>query len=255
MQPQRGFVYVIGVIGILLNLVILGTATYYTLRQHNAPNGEFGQVTTLSQNIDDLLQERAIHNNTPSASVDTLAPAGETPEFILTGTATNTEVVHVRIRAITPAKATGYTSLYTQENIPVIDGHWWLKFSAYSLAGFSPPYNIQVDTTVSDNIQMLTSKDLSITFPPTISANVVSGTAPLTVIFTVGFLGLGNYWVEFGDGTRADTTCAQWKPETDACLKMDTITHTYSAPGTYTATYIDPHESNRVTGSVTISVK
>lgn len=70
-----------------------------------------------------------------------------------------------------------------------------------------------------------------------LGANVTSGNAPLVVIFDVQFIGLLYNWVDFGDGTRADAVCDQWKPDTDACIKMKTITHTYALPGVYTVTY------------------
>ena len=81
---------------------------------------------------------------------------------------------------------------------------------------------------------------------------------PLTVQFSLDYLGLGDHWVEFGDGQQVDITCISYKPDTDACIKFNNlISHTYTQPGTYTAKYMDGYRDARaeVTGSATITVR
>lgn len=78
-----------------------------------------------------------------------------------------------------------------------------------------------------------------------LTANVSSGAAPLSVIFTVSGP-ISSYAIDFGDGTKgagtaSDTNCAKQV----AC----TIQHTYSTAGTYTASL-----TSGGTGSVTITV-
>lgn len=89
--------------------------------------------------------------------------------------------------------------------------------------------------------------------PSYISATPASGSAPLTITFTPGFLGLGGHPVDFGDGTNTEATCAEFKPDTDACIRMNTLTHIYTKPGTYTVIYKDLHPE-KVWGTVTIVV-
>lgn len=94
-----------------------------------------------------------------------------------------------------------------------------------------------------------------------IAANITSGKAPLTVTFSVKYMGLGSHWVEFGDGQKADVACSAYKPETDACIAYNQeISHTYTRSGTYRATYIEEDRgANGIQetdiGSVTITVQ
>ncbi|MBX4192301.1 hypothetical protein KW798_02325 [Candidatus Parcubacteria bacterium] len=66
------------------------------------------------------------------------------------------------------------------------------------------------------------------------------GVAPLQVSVEPYFMGLGNHWIDFSDNTpRVDAACAEWKPDTDACVKMKTITHTYLTAGVYPVRYVE----------------
>lgn len=95
----------------------------------------------------------------------------------------------------------------------------------------------------------------------TISAAVVSGSAPFTVKFSVAYMELGSYWVEFGDGQQAGVTCSAYKPDSDICVIFNnTISHTYLQPGVYTVKYMersyDAIESEtKAIGFVVITVK
>lgn len=60
---------------------------------------------------------------------------------------------------------------------------------------------------------------------PTFSASPSSGSAPLTVTFSPSSGFSGYYAVNFGDGTSAT-------------LRSGSTSHTYSAPGTYTASFV-----------------
>ncbi len=87
-----------------------------------------------------------------------------------------------------------------------------------------------------------------------LAASLAYGTAPLTVTFTPAFAGLGDHWIEFGDGTRASTSCAESKPDTDRCIRMNTLTHTYTTAGTYVATYKEQNTKADTIGTATITV-
>jgi len=88
----------------------------------------------------------------------------------------------------------------------------------------------------------------------TFSASPTSGVAPLTVTFDTAFLGMGEQWVDFGDGARADAGCVQYKSEND-CIKMKPITHTYTTAGDYTASYKERDSgADKIWGTATISV-
>jgi len=247
-------------IGIVVVVVLFAGGWWY-LNQSSAPaTPATTELPTVQQNQQPTSQPTA-NKPKPSATVDKLAPADHMPEFIVTGTAANTDSVSISVRAITPAKATGYTGLFTQENVPAVNGHWSVTISAYAFSGFSPPYNVLVETSVSGKREMLANKDLVLTLPPTITANVLAGNAPLTVQFSVAYMGLGDHWVEFGDGQQENITCSAYKPETDACTTYnDKVSHTYTQPGTYAAKYMEGNRGANgmtadVTGSVTITVR
>lgn len=94
------------------------------------------------------------------------------------------------------------------------------------------------------------SKDSSAS---TITANIREGKAPLTVQFSVEYMGLGTYWVEFGDGQKVNVTCTAYKPETDACIAYNReISHTYTQPGKYQAIYVE--ESHDASGTLKIGI-
>lgn len=217
--------------------------------------------TAATQENQGPISQTSANNPKPSATVDKLVPAGSSAGFVVSGTAANTSSLSVSVRAITPAKFTGYTGLYTQDNVPVVSGRWSVTFPANALSGFSLPHNILVEAIVSGEREMLASKDMSLTLPPTITANVTSGNAPLAVEFSVTYLGLLDQWVVFGDGQQADITCSAYKPDTDACATYtDKVSHTYTQPGTYTVKYMQRNggangTTEDVTGSVVIAVR
>jgi hypothetical protein len=67
----------------------------------------------------------------------------------------------------------------------------------------------------------------------TFSASPKSGEAPLTVRFASALSEPEHYTIDFGDGTRAQySLCAESDPA------QCSLSHTYSAPGTYQATLI-----------------
>lgn len=74
-----------------------------------------------------------------------------------------------------------------------------------------------------------------------ITATILNSKSPLNVLFNVDYIGLGNYWIEFGDATKSDfVKCVKYKPDTDACLEYKTMfIHTYTKPGTYIAQYVN----------------
>jgi hypothetical protein len=92
------------------------------------------------------------------------------------------------------------------------------------------------------------------------------GSAPMTVshlignvgspiMFTFSFRGLGDQWVDYGDGSRDNVTCAQWKTDTDMCLKMNTLYHTYTKAGTFTVSYMERDVGAKGTIDQTILTK
>ena len=97
---------------------------------------------------------------------------------------------------------------------------------------------------------------------PVIFANLTTGNAPHSVMFSVGYRGLADHWIEFGDGERVDIACSQFKPDTDACISFNkTLFHTYTKAGTYKAKYLEGGRNangiltGEVIGSVVITVK
>ncbi|HEV3245379.1 MAG TPA: PKD domain-containing protein [Candidatus Paceibacterota bacterium] len=87
---------------------------------------------------------------------------------------------------------------------------------------------------------------------PSLSANPTSGTAPLSVTFSVPGVSAQNYWaINFGDGQNAS-------------LIQGSVTHQYAANGTYTASAVSDYPCLHATpfceiaqqtyGSVTITV-
>jgi PKD repeat protein len=49
------------------------------------------------------------------------------------------------------------------------------------------------------------------------------------------FYELGDNYIKFGDGAQALVKCAEFKPNTDACIRIAPVTHTYTSAGTYIA--------------------
>jgi len=70
--------------------------------------------------------------------------------------------------------------------------------------------------------------------PAVLSVTPLQGKAPLTVTIQPNFYELGDNYILFGDGTSALVTCAEFKPRTDACVRITPVTHTYTRPATYT---------------------
>lgn len=91
-----------------------------------------------------------------------------------------------------------------------------------------------------------------------ITTNVTSGSAPLVVTFTPRFMGMGEIWIEFGDGQRVRPSC-EAKPDTDGCKGeyMSPIVHTYTKAGIYTVTYSNTHPggNKEIFGTVVVSAK
>lgn len=88
-----------------------------------------------------------------------------------------------------------------------------------------------------------------------LTADLTYGPSPLTVTFTPGFIGMGDHWIDFGDGETSRPSCAEAKPNTDACLRMHTLTHTYIQAGIYIAEYRERNKTIDTLGTVTITVK
>ena len=94
--------------------------------------------------------------------------------------------------------------------------------------------NHQVEKTVeSSNSRDGFSGKLNI-----LSVNTATGSVPLEVTFSIGDgWGLGTIWIDFGDGSKELVSCKKSKPDTDGCSELGPVTHTYTTPGTYLATY------------------
>ncbi|MDP2648411.1 MAG: PKD domain-containing protein, partial [bacterium] len=80
----------------------------------------------------------------------------------------------------------------------------------------------------------------------TFSASPTSGSAPLTTTFRAKLPVAGEYALNFGDNTATLTfsvregACSDGTDHATCGLSLDAARHTYTSPGTYTATLTDP---------------
>lgn len=98
---------------------------------------------------------------------------------------------------------------------------------------------------------------------PPFSATPMSGSAPLTVHFTVAQGARQGYFIDFGDGTRAmNVSCESLPMLNDTCFFPTQLTHTYPKAGVYTpyllsgpVCLVPVPDCPKVNGTVTISVQ
>ena len=80
----------------------------------------------------------------------------------------------------------------------------------------------------------------SATVVETFSASPTTGPSPLSVEFSGGLNSFGMHTLDFGDGQSViDARCSDSGPFGQFPCKMMPVSHTYSAPGTYTASLIE----------------
>ena len=87
---------------------------------------------------------------------------------------------------------------------------------------------------------------------PTFTATPTSGPAPLSVQFkstALSGIDLGSY-VKFGDGSQGNLTLA---PVCSSCNPLSTVSHSYSAAGSYTTSLVSSSGSILATAAVTVS--
>lgn len=120
------------------------------------------------------------------------------------------------------------------------DNLWW-KYEVKRMADQPGTMYICPDGTVQDVGPNACKKDSQETKKSALfSVNKDSGSSPLTVQFSVSYMGLGTHWIDFGDGQREYVVCSEFKPETDRCVSFNqTFYHTYTKIGIYTARYIE----------------
>ncbi len=82
------------------------------------------------------------------------------------------------------------------------------------------------------------------------SADPVVAKAPAAVHFTIAG-GRGNYRLDFGDGTVVGPAICM---EGSACPESTVLTHTYTRPGTFTATLTRSMDRTTI-GSITIDIR
>lgn len=82
-----------------------------------------------------------------------------------------------------------------------------------------------------------------------LSVDKETGSVPLEVTFTVKTWGMSERWIDFGDGSKENITCARMKSDTDACVELSSPVHVYTKPGTYIATYQE-YRSGTNTGPI-----
>ncbi|MBX4198483.1 hypothetical protein KW782_04090 [Candidatus Parcubacteria bacterium] len=81
----------------------------------------------------------------PSATIDSVSPS------TISGTSANTKSLSVNIIATTPAKPTGYTTIFGR-TISVINGKWSLSIPQDTFNGFSGPYKVEVELENSSGV-------------------------------------------------------------------------------------------------------
>lgn len=101
-------------------VVVVAVGAWWYLGLSSAPNTTVMQDVSTSPSVEikDPVDEK------PTTTIDSAS------QVAVTGTAKNTSSVAVNIIATTPAKSSGYTTLYGKGNVIVINGHWSLAIPA-----------------------------------------------------------------------------------------------------------------------------